>query len=141
MSEIHTGGCLCGAVRFETHGEPSSVALCDCASCRRATGAAGVAWSSWHDARVTWNGRPMARFASSPGVERGFCAACGTSLVWRSSRAPDHTDLSVAAFDDPATFVPDRRIHCADRLPWQDREADLPRHAGWSNESNERHEA
>jgi len=34
-----TGGCMCGAVRYEAIGEPMTVAYCHCSSCRRHTGA------------------------------------------------------------------------------------------------------
>ena len=40
------GGCYCGAVRYETRGEPIERALCHCSICRATTGAPAVvgAW-------------------------------------------------------------------------------------------------
>jgi len=34
-----TGGCLCGAVRYETTMKPFKVSYCHCESCRKATAA------------------------------------------------------------------------------------------------------
>ena len=39
MSKIR-GGCLCGAVRYESDAEPVMVAVCHCASCQKNTGSA-----------------------------------------------------------------------------------------------------
>jgi len=39
MSRI-TGGCLCGAIRYEYDGEPGPANYCHCADCRRCTGSA-----------------------------------------------------------------------------------------------------
>ena len=33
-ARVRLGGCLCGTVRYETHGAPKLVELCHCADCR-----------------------------------------------------------------------------------------------------------
>lgn len=132
------GGCFCGAVRFTVAGPPTSpVTICDCTSCRRSVGAAGVAWATWPMRDVQWTGTPPAEFESSPGRRRRFCVRCGTSLSW--SAAPDATDidLAVAAFDDPDRLPPFRRIFCADAPAWQETEGELPRHAAWARSDGE----
>ena len=40
MSELVTGGCLCGAVRFEVDGPFLRAGHCHCSRCRKHSGAA-----------------------------------------------------------------------------------------------------
>ncbi len=85
MSEAKTktGGCLCGAVRFELADAPTEYGACHCTMCRKFSGgiemsvqvpAGGLAWTQ--DAALR-------TFASSEWAERGFCGTCGSSLFWR----------------------------------------------------------
>ncbi|MBI0433031.1 GFA family protein [Roseomonas sp. KE0001] len=113
-----TGGCLCGAIRYEAGGTPFHATLCHCASCRRAAGAPVVAWFSVarRDFRCT-TGR-LGLFESSPGVWRGFCAACGTSLTYRHDDLPDEIDITIASLDDPGALPPADHTQAAERLPW-----------------------
>jgi hypothetical protein len=46
-----TGGCHCGAVRYEAEGEALTHALCHCKDCRRHAGAPMVGWTSIKKAR------------------------------------------------------------------------------------------
>jgi len=39
MSEVYSGRCLCGVVKFEARGKPKGIFWCHCDSCRRHTGA------------------------------------------------------------------------------------------------------
>jgi hypothetical protein len=42
-----TGGCMCGAVRYEASGDPLSVIFCHCESCRKNSGAPVVALAGY----------------------------------------------------------------------------------------------
>jgi hypothetical protein len=55
--------------------------------------------------RVTWSG-PLAVFASSNVVERGFCGNCGTPLSYREI-AGSNISLTIYSLDDPSTVKPD----------------------------------
>lgn len=119
-----TGGCCCGAVRYEADGEPFDLCICHCEICRRTTGAPAVAWFTVRpeDLRLT-KGEP-ARFASSATGSRQFCSTCGTQITFRDKRIPDEIDVTTASLDDPAAAPPVEHIWTRSRLPWM---ADLDR--------------
>src|SRR5206468_488481 len=74
MSETYSGRCLCGAVHFEAHRKPKWVRWCHCESCRRHSGAPANVFVSFENDAVTVKKGAIAKYSSSPGVERGFCA-------------------------------------------------------------------
>jgi len=116
--EIHQGGCMCGAVRFETTGAPKFVSRCHCQSCRKATGAAFSTWVGFKDEQLRWLTGPRAFHASSPGVKRGFCAKCGSPLTYAGEDWAGETHILIGAFDDPAVFTPGADVFCEDALAW-----------------------
>jgi hypothetical protein len=125
---VFRGGCLCGGARFEARGRPAWVGLCHCASCRRATGGTLVAAAGFAKANVRLDGRTLAHFASSPGVLRSFCSACGTSLAYQSAQWPNDIHLMAGALDAPETLRPEFHIFAAERLAWLQLADDLPRY-------------
>lgn len=113
-----TGRCLCGTVRFEALGAPKWVAWCHCESCRRATGAPAAAYAGYPAEAVRFTAALPTLYPSSPGVERGFCACCGSPLSFRSERWPGEIHLHLGCFDDAADLVPQGEAFAEERLPW-----------------------
>jgi len=111
------GGCLCGAVRYRIEGPPLSCGVCHCATCRRAAGAPSVAWLTVEQGHFRLVAGALATYVSSPGVTRGFCARCGTSLTWRHDELAD-IDVTVASLDDPETVTPRSEWWLDHRLSW-----------------------
>lgn len=94
MTSKVTGGCLCGAVRFEIHGQPRPPIACHCSQCRKTSGHFAVfAAVPSDDVRLVEQGG-LEWFRSSEIAERGFCRRCGSSLFWKRDGAGR---LSVAA--------------------------------------------
>jgi hypothetical protein len=123
-----TGGCLCGAVRFAASSSPTFVCICHCQSCRRATGAPAVPWATFRVQDVQFIKGAPTLHGSSPGVTRGHCAICGSSICYRHERRPDDIDLTVACLDDAAAFRPVAHIWLRDKLPWIVINDDLPQY-------------
>ena len=79
---IHTGGCLCGGIRFEAIGPAGNPHNCSCKFCQRHTGALTAAWVEFPRDNVRWvgpDGAP-ATYRSSEISSRAFCPKCGSSL-------------------------------------------------------------
>jgi hypothetical protein len=123
-----TGGCLCGAVRYEVAGPLRDVVLCHCSHCRRTHG---------HVAAYAACRAPDLRLVADDGLRwyedgdrrRGFCGRCGASLFWR---APDRDTISVAAgtLDPPTGLRTVAQIFVADAGDYYDLPAEGERHAG-----------
>jgi hypothetical protein len=127
MSVIE-GGCFCGRTRYQVSGTPENLCLCHCASCRRAAGAPLVAWGTFHRDRFRLlDGAAYALHGSSPAVQRGFCARCGTALTYAHVQRASEIDVALVTLDDPARFEPEYHIWVEDKLPWMRIEDGRPR--------------
>lgn len=124
-----TGRCQCGAIAWSTDGPVLWAGHCHCDSCRRASSAAFTSFFGVPRAGVAWRGAPAVN-RSSAAVERGFCAACGTQLFYRSTRWPTETHLFAATLDDPVQFQPKAHFHWAERVSWVQVADSLPKFAG-----------
>jgi hypothetical protein len=88
-----------------------------------------VAAAGFAKDKVRLDGKTLSSFASSPGVRRSFCAACGTSLAYESERWPSDIHLMLGAFDKPETLQPQFHIFYDERLAWLHLDDALPRYA------------
>jgi hypothetical protein len=115
---MREGGCLCGEVRFCAEGPPKWTSYCHCRSCRRHTGAPVSAYAGFEKDKVRFTKGTPAYFTSSPGVRRGFCSRCGSTLTYEGERWPTELHLHLGAFDDPGTLAPTGQAFADERIPW-----------------------
>jgi hypothetical protein len=119
MNEQHySGGCLCGAVRYEVTGPVTNPCYCYCNSCRRASGAPLVGWGTFAHSRFRVTRGTLAEYRSSPQVTRGFCKACGGALTYRHDARAGEIDVTLASLDEAATLAPQMHVWVSDKLPW-----------------------
>ncbi len=126
-----TGGCMCGAVRFEATGVPLGIGYCHCMSCRRHTGAPVVAYVGFKADQVVFRGEERSIYTSSPGVARAFCSTCGTSLTWEGVTAASDgkiIEFHISSIDNPGGFVPKDHTRYGERIAWFDVADKLPRY-------------
>lgn len=113
-----TGGCHCGAVRYEASGAPDHYALCCCTDCRKSAGAPLVGWALFRADAVKIEGEAQ-EYASSDQGRRHFCAACGTGLFYTNEQIfAGKIDIQGATLDDPDALAPQAVIQTADAPAW-----------------------
>jgi hypothetical protein len=115
-----TGGCHCGAIRYEAVDTPNRHSVCHCTDCRRSAGAPMVAWAVYgaDDVRVT-KGQPKVRASSEHG-RRHFCPECGTGLFYTNEAfLRGLIDVQTATLDEPdQVMAPSAQVQVAERIGW-----------------------
>ena len=133
-----TGGCLCGAVRYEVTGEPLVTGHCHCADCRGNSGAPVVTLVIFAADKVRFTKGERKIYQSSPGMGRAFCGQCGTPLTLEGeSKDPPTIEFHISTFDDPDAYVPSLHWYHSRRLAWFDVADDLPRYQGLDRDGEE----
>src|SRR5271166_2693395 len=105
-----TGGCQCGAVRYELGAAPRGGSICHCRMCQKAGGAPFMVFTgAMREARfVVTRGAP-AVYRSSKIAERGFCAVCGTPLTYRLIDG-GRISVTIGSLDRPAEVAPTEQL-------------------------------
>lgn len=124
-----SGSCLCGAVRFEVTLPSLWCAHCHCSMCQRYHGAPVVTWAGFKtdDVEFTLGENRISWFHSSPQAQRGSCATCGSSFLFRSERWPDELHICLANFHGPIDREPEGHVYYDSHVPWLQLGDDLPR--------------
>jgi hypothetical protein len=130
MSTSFSGGCACGAVRYECSVEPMMSLNCHCRDCQRASGSAFAAVMAVPKAAVTITGEPKfyeVQAESAHTVGRGFCATCGSPLFITLSAWPEIISIRAASLDDPSYYRPASDIWTDSAQPWDYMNPELPK--------------
>ena len=70
----------------------------------------------------------IAEYRSSPGVRRGHCAACGTTITYAQDRRPEEIDIAISSLDTTSGIEPEAHIWVEDKVPWLVISDDLPQY-------------
>ncbi len=116
MTQTISGGCLCGACRYETAAAPLNIRACHCHLCQKATGAAFYARVQVPYDALAITG-PVGWYPSSEAILRGFCPHCGTTLFSRRDSA-NAIGLAMGSLDDPDRFRPAEHIWVSSKQAW-----------------------
>jgi hypothetical protein len=123
-----SGGCLCGTVRYETLGEPIWVGHCHCRSCQKHSGSAFTTGVMFRASDLVWDKSKPEVYKSSPGVERGFCPTCGSTLTFaRLDR--DEVTVLAGSLDNPNVISPSEHIFTEEQCIWLRLDDGLPSHS------------
>jgi hypothetical protein len=126
-----TGGCVCGAVRFEVSAPLLSAGYCHCTRCQHRTGTAASAQALIQPGALTLTaGDHLLRSYDPPdGFRKVFCSACGSALWSRNPRDEDVIAVRLGAFDGDPGIRPQYHQVVAYAAPWEPLPDDgLPRY-------------
>ncbi len=112
-----TGGCQCGAVRYQLKAEPTGVNVCHCRMCQKASGGPFMTFGGVRMAEFVVTRGSISTFKSSDIAERGFCAQCGTPLTYRGFGA-DRVSVTLGSLDDPNEAEPTGQLGVESRVRW-----------------------
>ena len=116
---MNTGGCFCGAIRFEVTAPMKPVTYCHCSKCRRWHGHAGAWTAVEREAFRLTEERALKWHAVSPTVRRGFCGECGSSLFFDD--LPEKTlGICAGAVDAPTGLREKAHIYTASKGDYYD---------------------
>lgn len=100
-SDVRSGGCLCGGIRYQISGACRNIINCHCENCRRTHGhfAAYTAVPK-SDLEITQQQTLQWYHDKSPDTFRGFCGSCGASLFWDARGGSDRISIAAGSLDD-----------------------------------------
>ena len=117
-----TGGCLCGAIRYQVTGEPVRTAICHCDDCRKATGAAFVTnvFVRTEDLKIVQGAPKQFQHKTDSGntMTKEFCGDCGSQLFGYSSRGTGMKHVKVGTIDDASFVQPQIEVYTVRKLPY-----------------------
>ncbi len=124
-----TGGCLCGAIRYEISAPPISTGYCHCSICQKFTGSSMSTWTAFPASTVQFVNDKPKYFASSPIAERGFCPTCGSSMTYRllQPKKAAYLVIFTPTLDEPKKHAPAAHSGMESKMPWIEILDDLPR--------------
>jgi hypothetical protein len=95
-----SGGCLCGAVRYEVRGSLRTVVDCHCTMCRRTSGHFAAFTATRPEALVLIESEGLRWYRSSTSARRGFCGNCGSNLFWEPASG-ERVSIAAGTLDSP----------------------------------------
>ncbi|WP_416796060.1 GFA family protein [Ciceribacter azotifigens] len=148
IREVHSGGCQCGAIRYKIAGELGYPHICHCRMCQKAGGNFFMAFAGTRNEDFLLTRGEPSWFRSSDPCGRGFCAKCGTPLLFKTASSP-YISVTIGSLDDPEACAPVSQDGAESRVSYFDRlfglperetdRSDLPGGTASVNRSNHQH--
>ena len=128
-----TGGCLCGAVRYEIDAPLVAAGYCHCTRCQRRTGTAASAQArvAPGSLRIVAGDSLLKAWRPPEGFEKVFCSRCGSSMLSRDPDDVEQVFVRLGTFDGDPGIRPAYRQRVETAAVWEPLPEDgLPRYEG-----------
>jgi hypothetical protein len=130
MGESLTGGCGCGAVRFELTAPLVSATYCHCTRCQRrtGTGASANGRAAQGTFQIITGEDRLRAWRPDGGAEKWFCGDCGSALFSSTGGDDPQIGVRLGAFDEDPGIRPVAHQFVAYAASWEQIPEDgLPR--------------
>ena len=119
MTDVHTGGCLCGGVRYRATGPLRPVIACHCTQCRKTSGHFAAMTSVPLDRFALESGRDPGLVPLLETARRGFCNRCGGNLFWEPA-GEGRVSITAGTLDGATGLAIERHIYTEDAATYYD---------------------
>lgn len=131
MNKPYSGGCACGAVRYEIAAEPVFQNDCQCRTCQHKSGTGHGSYIAFADAKaVTLSGQAThweVNGDSGNAKTHGFCPTCGAPVYLTLPAMPDIFIIHAASLDDPGRYSPQAVTYASRGHEWDHLDPALPK--------------
>ena len=134
MNDKITGGCKCGAVRYEVSAAPKAYVICQCRDCQKFSGSGNLASMMVPADKLTVTGETT-KFEYTGGsgnpVHHVFCPVCG-SPVYGGPPGYEFSMIRAGSLDDPRVCKRGMVVYSESAALWGHVDSNILRHAGTS---------
>lgn len=115
-----TGGCNCGAVRFEIDGPLHGAGYCHCTRCQRRTGGGSSAqgYVAPGQVRIVAGADAIRGWTPPDGMRKEFCGECGSHL-WSRVPGGDIVGVRLGVIDGDPGVRPSVRQWVSSAAVWE----------------------
>ncbi len=125
-----TGGCACGAVRYEISADPVMQVHCQCNKCRKLSGTGHTDLMAFPRDAVKVTGKLASwGYTADSGAKasRAHCPTCGSPVTGETSGHPGLLAIMAGSLDDASVYKPQAAVFTESGYGWDALGEGLPR--------------
>ncbi len=130
MNRTFTGGCACGAIRYETNLAPIFENHCQCLDCQKRSGTGHGSYLTFPrraEVRLTGKASQWSVAGDSGNAKtHAFCPTCGSPVYLTFAAMPDLIAVHATSLDDPGLFNPQVLTYSIRGYAWDVMDPALP---------------
>ena len=120
------GSCLCGSIKFKTHGRHRDVHNCHCVQCTKSHGNYAAYTCIKEHNIVFFKKKTLKWYKSSKRAKRGFCKKCGASLFFKVMKS-NIIHISAGTFSRPTRLKTTANIFVKNKADYYILDSQLPK--------------
>ena len=125
----YSGGCSCGAVRYETSDAPVIQGNCHCKQCQKTTGSAYSATLFFpiQSVKIQGETKSFSAAGESKTTTIVFCPSCGTQLLTKPGTMSQLIGVRAGTLDNPSLYKPSADIFVGSAASWDHMDPSIPK--------------